>query len=257
MCVCVCALVCTYNDLSFTSSSNVQWTCTLTPTSVRQFDHPTGPTVPIPCSALGIFSLFFTEDLWCTIVDQTNLYAKQCMGEEKYAVWEKVTVEDMKAFYGFNILMGVIRLPTLHDYWKCDDHFHYAPIASRISRDRFFELRRYLHFVDNSTLASPGSEGYDKLGKVWPLINAVVSKCQSLYNVHRDVSVDEAMIKFKGRSSLKQYLPVKRGFKVWCMADSTNGYISNFEVYTGKGETTEHALGARVVKKLTQPLQKK
>ena len=41
------------------------------------------------------------------------------------------------------------------------------------------------------------------------------------------------------------------------MADSTNGYISNFEVYTGKGETTEHALGARVVKKLTQPLQKK
>ena len=47
------------------------------------------------------------------------------------------------------------------------------------------------------------------------------------------------MIKFKGRSSIKQYQPlkpIKRGFKVRCRADSTNGYISEFIVYTGKSE---------------------
>ena len=38
-----------------------------------------------------------------------------------------------------------------------------------------------------------------------------------LYQPHREVAVDEAMIKFTGRSSLKQYMPmkpIKRGIKV-------------------------------------------
>ena len=45
------------------------------------------------------------------------------------------------------------------------------------------------------------------------------------------------MIPFKGRSSLKQYMPqkpVKRGIKVWALADAANGYMANFQVYTGR-----------------------
>ena len=69
------------------------------------------------------------------------------------------------------------------------------------------------------------------------------------------------MIKFQGRSFLKQYIPLKptkRGIKVWIAADSTNGYLSHFEVYTGKkGNTVEQGLGARVVKTLTSDLKGK
>lgn len=42
---------------------------------------------------------------------------------------------------------------------------------------------------------------------------------------------DESMIAFKGRSMLKQYMPNKpnkRGYKVWCLADSTTGFITGF-----------------------------
>ena len=46
------------------------------------------------------------------------------------------------------------------------------------------------------------------------------------------------MIPFKGRSSLKQYIPnkpTKRGIKVWVMADASNGYVrSALKVYVGK-----------------------
>ena len=45
------------------------------------------------------------------------------------------------------------------------------------------------------------------------------------------------MIPFKGQSSLKQYMPkkpVRTGIKVWALADSKNGYIANFQLYTGK-----------------------
>ena len=64
-------------------------------------------------------------------------------------------------------------------------------------------------------------------------------------------AVDEAMILFKGRASLKQYMPtkpVKRGFKVWVTADSLNGYICQ---YVGKeGEKVEVGLGQKVVEEL-------
>ena len=69
------------------------------------------------------------------------------------------------------------------------------------------------------------------------------------------------MVGFKGRSSLKQYVPkkpTKRGFKVWCRCNSMNGYTSSFQVYAGKqGDSTETNLGARVVKDLAEDSQGK
>ena len=87
-----------------------------------------------------------------------------------------------------------------------------------------------------------------------------MSRCASLYNPSKELAVDEAMIKFQGRSSLKQYMPqkpIKRGIKVWVLADSKNGYFSRFEIYTGKIDHAERGLGARVVKDLSFDFQGK
>ena len=155
--------------------------------------------------------------------------------------------------------MAVNHLPAAEDYWKRDPVYNYSPIASRISRDSYREIGRYLHFVDNTTLAPRGDPAYDRLGKIRPLITHLSSRFQAVYSPHRDIAVDEAMIKFQGRSSLKQYMPLKptkRGIKVWVLADSHNGYFWKFEVYTGKqGDTVEKGLPARVVKSLTEELK--
>lgn len=59
------------------------------------------------------------------------------------------------------------------------------------------------------------------------------------------------MIAFKGRSSIKQYMPnkpTKRGYKVWTRADAFS-YICQFEIYFGKFDNiVEKDLGARIVK---------
>ena len=59
----------------------------------------------------------------------------------------------------------------------------------------------------------------------------------------------------------KQYMPqkpVKRGFKVWCLAVSRNGYLQAFEVYTGATDgSSSDGLGTTVVKCLTSILKKK
>ena len=103
------------------------------------------------------------------------------------------------------------------------------------------ELHWFLHFVDNSTLAAPGTPGYDKLGKLGPIIKMIGEQFAAVCPPGKHVSIDEVIIAFKGRSSLKQYLPmkpIKRGIKVWARA--TTGYVLAFEVYTGKkGNTSE------------------
>ena len=86
---------------------------------------------------------------------------------------------------------------------------HYAPIADRISRDRFEEITRYLHFVDNDILPARGEEGFSLLQKVEPVISHLKAKFKSVYYPHCQCSIDEAMIPFKGQSSMKQYLPLK------------------------------------------------
>ena len=63
------------------------------------------------------------------------------------------------------------------------------------------------------------------------MVDHLLSCFSDLYDPHREVAVDKTMIKFTGRSSLKQYMPmkpIKRGIKVWALADSHNGYFHYF-----------------------------
>jgi len=74
-------------------------------------------------------------------------------------------------------------------------------------------------------------------------------------------SIDESMVKFKGRSVLKQYLPlkpIKRGVKVWQRCDAQTGYIFDLNIYAGKTENDEFSegtLGERVVTKLCSTIK--
>ena len=248
-------LSCTY-----IGSHPLSWTDQLKEVTVNPFDQNTGPTVDVPDTPSEVFQLFFNEDLQEQIVDESNRYAKQVMGEEAYQKWSPITVEELRAFFGFNILMGIVHLPAIDDYWSRDPHTRYAPIADKISRQRFRDISRYLQFVDNDRLAPRDDPSYDQLGKVRPLINHLSERFEEVYQPTRNVAVDEAMIKFQGRSSLKQYMPkkpVKRGIKVWVLGDSANGYFSKFKVYTGKEKEREQGLGEHVVKTLTKGLEHK
>ena len=194
------------------------------------------------------------------IVEESNRYARQVMGDEKYEKWTTITESELRAYFGFCMLMGIVSIPEIDDYWKKNPLLNYSPISSRISRDRFRDIRRYLHFTDNNLIPPAGTPGRDRLAKIRPLVDAPTKRCLDLYDPHQNVAVDEAMIKFQGRSTLKQYLPkqpVKRGIKVWMLGDSENGYASNLQVYTGKESSAEKGLGTRVVKDLTCHLKGK
>ena len=91
-------------------------------------------------------------------------------------------------------------------------------------------------------------------------MNMVSERFLANYHSHCENSIDEAMVKFQGRSCLKQYMPakpIKWGIKVWCRADAHNGYLCEYQVYTGRSEGVECGLGKRVVLDLSERLEGK
>ena len=135
--------------------------------------------------------------------------------------------------------MGINDLHSVDSYWNRDQRLRYAHIADHISRWRYCEISRYLHFMNNDNLVQRGDPAYDRLGKVRPLINHLTTKFKTLYEPSKEVAVDEAVIKFQGRLCLKQYMPmkpIKHEIEVWVLGDSANRYFSRLDVYCGKGE---------------------
>ena len=45
--------------------------------------------------------------------------------------------------------------------------------------------------------------------KFGPLMDLVNTNTKNAYHPHREISIDEAMVGFKGRNSMKQYMPMK------------------------------------------------
>ncbi|KAF2362391.1 PiggyBac transposable element-derived protein, partial [Trinorchestia longiramus] len=66
------------------------------------------------------------------------------------------------------------------------------------------------------------------------------------------VAVDEMMVKYYGRNSLKQFIrgkPIRFGYKLWALC-GPSGYCYNFDLYCGKqasANRTSFPLGFRVV----------
>lgn len=121
--------------------------------------------------------------------------------------------------------------------------------------NRFGWLLSYLHINDNNLQLSRGDPRFDKQYKVRPLVNELSATFAASYLPIAFLAIDESMIKFKGRSSLKQYMskkPVKRGYKVWMLC-ANNGCNLKFDIYTGKSDNgVQCELGVRVVKSLTE-----
>jgi len=78
---------------------------------------------------------------------------------------------------------------------------------------RFLKLLRYIHLNDNQKMLPRSSESFDKLFKIRPLIDHLNNIYKILYNPSQNLSVDESMVAFTGRSTMKQYMPLKTNQK--------------------------------------------
>jgi len=130
------------------------------------------------------------------------------------------------------IYNSVCVVPNIRDCWS--EHLGLSNYNS-ISQKRFKEIRRFLHFNDNSKMLEKEDINYDRLYKIRPLIDHLNNKFNSI-PYPRDLSLDEQLCAIKARSYLKKYMPAKPhkwGLEFFVLCGS-KGFSYQFEIYSGQ-----------------------
>jgi len=111
---------------------------------------------------------------------------------------------------------------TLRYAWKSRN-------TSSLALTRFDQIKRFLKLSDPNTDPEPKSPGYEKLwtAKLEPFSTLFQQACKQYLHPGRNVSIDEQLILFKGRSKHTMNIPSKeadRGFKIYCLC--SENYLS-------------------------------
>ena len=212
--------------------------------------------------AINFFDMFFTDNMLSEIVSHTNSYAQEKICFEVVSSytksdgsWKDVTADEIKRFIALLIHFGVVHVQgDVQRNWSTKTLYHGLWARAILPRERFFAILAFLHVVD------PATEDPDnKLRKVDSFINHFKQRCSELYTPREHVAIDERMVKSRHRSGFRQYIrdkPTKWGIKLWVLADSSNGYTVDFNIYIGRAagqEVSENGLGYDVVMRLMAP----
>ncbi|VDI38394.1 Hypothetical predicted protein [Mytilus galloprovincialis] len=204
------------------------------------------------------------------LVKETNRYAedRKAVGNLKprsrLHMWRPVNNEEMKAFLGLLLLMGIIQKPTLASYWETQDKLwlrRTPSFRSVMTRDRFLAILSNLHINNNNQTALPRDHPqYDPMHKVRPAIDVCNTAFRKNYRLGRDICVDERIVGFKGRHNIVQYISKKKshqwGAKVWVLSESDTGYTEQLQLYFGRRNRQQpypHGVGYSVVTELVEP----
>ena len=117
-----------------------------------------------------------------------------------------------------------------------------------MARIRFQSILQNLHFFNNGN-----DDKTDKSYKIRPVIEHLNKVFAESLSNSPFQSVDEHMCKFKGRSSMKQYIknkPIKWGFKYWYKCYSETGYVYQLELHQEWKEKNKLNFGPNVVLEL-------
>ena len=205
-------------------------------------------------SPFQVLSMLWTQELFDLIAKETNVYAQQNLTQNGRE-WNNTTMKEIIGFHGMVIAMAIARYPREEMYWqsKCIGAIALPDFGTFMKLGRFKELKRNLHVADNSVRAPRGVPGFNKLYHVQPIINVLRERFAAEYICGTHVSVDEAIVPWKGKMSpIRVYMkdkPHKWGTKIWCLNDSYSSYCAYFDVYTGRrvDGRAETGLGKNVV----------
>ena len=121
--------------------------------------------------------------------------------------------------------MGIIRLPRIKDYWSLGFGVDFFKNHLKVPGNRFYAISKCIKFSDPAADVKnvKGEEGYDPILKIRALMDHMKERCRVLLHPDRYISIDERMLRLKGRHSMRQYVPCKPdpyGFKLWAVLDT-------------------------------------
>ena len=208
---------------------------------------------PVEC-----FEQLLDEDIIEDIVQHSVKYATQNNNHQF-----QLTNACMKKFIGILLFTGYHSLPQEQLYWCEDEDMDVQCVRKSMSRNRYLEIKQYLHLNDNSVLEKVSADDWDRLFKIRPLLEKLNKNFLKFGVFSENLSIDEKMVRCFGHHYLKQFMqrkPIRFEFKQWALFCSQTGYCYQMQVYEGKSLETGNEwavtrLGASVVLQMVSILR--
>ena len=229
--------------------------CTTKTTEVIDNDDRVHPAIPTH-SVSSTFQFFLTDHIINKTVDATNQNGVRKFGD----AWERTDDIEIKAWIGLHIRAGLNKdgFRPLTELFSGKDG---PPIyGACMGRERFQALKNTIRFDDaDSRAVRRSGETEGSLAPIHEVFSMFMEACNVNYKPGKYLTIDESLVPFRGRCSFKVYMPKKPdkyGIKIWTMADATNSYLCNAQIYRGKQkDVPEVGLSQRVVKDLVSNVQ--
>jgi len=112
---------------------HLKWTNTLNFKELEKYGNLSGPkhSLPVGSGEKDYFELFVTNDFCNKFAEETNKYA--ALSQRKSVTvdnnWEDTNAEDIRAYIGIMIYMGLVDVPEIDIYFQGD--FCVCPIVRR------------------------------------------------------------------------------------------------------------------------------
>ncbi len=195
-----------------------------------------------PLNPLWLWSKFVTPEVLQTIAAHTNeyetlLYEAKEQHTKHERAWKDVTGDDIGAYLGVAMLMGIHPQASVEEYWNCSEDKPIFPFQRYMTRQRFEQISRYLKV--NSPQDQLSTSEY--FMKVEPLLSAVRDACQKLIILPHTVSVDENLLSSRVRSVHLVQIDCKaagKGYKIYTLA--CGSYLYDW-IYTSKAAKVPQA----------------
>ena len=153
---------------------HLKWTNTLNCKELEKYENLSGPkhSLPVGSSEKDFFELFVTNDFYNKVAEETNKYA--ALSQRKAGTvdnnWEDTNEEEIQAYIGILIYMGLVDLPETEDYFQGD--FCVCPIVRQaMTLKRLKKLGQYLHLKDEEERPDQQSADFDILYKARPALD--------------------------------------------------------------------------------------
>ncbi|KAL1262856.1 hypothetical protein QQF64_005595 [Cirrhinus molitorella] len=215
-----------------------------------------GSSVETPKDA---WELFMSENIIDEILQCTNLGGQRAaLAQGK--LWQKITKEELKAFIGLSLLIGVERSCDVPIQELFMDPLQNPLYRATMAVGRYRDLHRFLQFDNKKTrVAREASDHMAAFRNVWDLF---LINCRKRFIPKYCVTVGEQLLPFQGRCKFLQHLPscpTKSGIKIFWMCDAEVSYAIDGVIYADRqpGEETEENLVENAVLRLSNGLQQK
>ena len=170
-------------------------------------------------SPVEVFEELFNDEIRKHIVQQSTIYASQ-KNRHSFVFSNNC----LKKLIGFLLLTGYHWLPQEKMYWCQDEDVESDIVRACFSSNRYLEIKRNIHFNDNSTL---GTVEHARSFNIAPLMEKMNEKFLMYGVFSKHLSIDEQMVQYYGRHFMKQFIrgkPILFGYKNWAMCCFDTGY---------------------------------